>query len=241
MKQITLLFTLICLTISVFGQSFTGKVTVTNSLQPDLVTTFIVDGDKAAIMPEGPGIYPGMKHIVDRNTGDYHTVVPLDGKIRLSTVNLSDPVFASITSNQAEPEVLKTSESKTIDGFSATKYLVKYPQGVAEVWASKDIKNLDLASFMSAKSLIREGKFYALNQVEGFVLEIHSTNPRGGEKLVIKNKVEAQTVDASVFTLPSGSNVININELNQQIKDAQGDPQKVKELKENLKEIHKNK
>jgi hypothetical protein len=239
MKRTILFFTSICLTISVFGQSFTGKVTVTNSLQSDQVTTFLIDGDKAAIMPEGPGVYPGVKHIVDRQTGDYHTVVPMNGKIRLSTANLSDQSFMAISNNQ-KPEVLSTAETKTIDGFSARKYLVEYPQGKAEVWATNEIENLDMASFMSAKSLAREGKFYALDEVEGFVLEIHGVSPRGGQKFTIKNKVDIQAVPASTFDLPSGSNVIDVNALNQQMKAAKGDPQKMKELKENIKEIHKN-
>ena len=241
MRIFTFLIISVCLSVMAVGQSFQGKVVMTHTLKPNASQTFHINGDQAAIMLKGPGIYPGMKNIVNSSNGDYYTIAPVNGKIRVSKINLSDPVFSSAyVASQPEVKVIKTEETKNIDGYSCVKYIAETKEGMNELWVTQDLKEIDLAAFMTPKDLVREGKFFNLKEVDGFVMEIHGIAPRTNQAYVIKNQVEKVNIDISTFDIPSGDNVIDVNKLNKKIKAAQGNPQELKQLKQDLKDIHKN-
>lgn len=231
MKTLTsVLIVLLAIVSQLSAQKFEGTVTMNNSLYGGMVTSFYIQGDRAAMVSQDKSIESGSRTVIDRVTGDYHVI----SEMQVVKYNLSDPQFAALPGQNAKAEVTATGEFKTIDGYKCEKVLVNQGGSSAELWVAADLANLDIASFMVPRSLRREGRFLHVAGVTGFPLEINGTDDRSGQPFTIKNTVRAGKVDSEKLTIPAGATVIEMTSLVKEVEDAGGDSEKLKQIKENL-------
>lgn len=237
MKTLTsVLIVLLAFVSHLSAQKFEGTVTMNNSLYGGMTTSFYIQGDRAAMVSHSKETEPGSRTVIDRVTGDYHVI----SQMQVVKYNLSDPQFAALPGQNATAEVTNTGEFKTIDGYQCEKVLVNQGGRSAELWVAASLANLDIASFMIPRSLRREGRFLHVEGVTGFPLEINGTDDRSGQPFTIKNTVRVGKVDSEKLTIPAVASTIEINSLIEDIEDAGGDREKLKQVKENLNQNNQN-
>ncbi|MDX2249372.1 MAG: DUF4412 domain-containing protein [Bacteroidia bacterium] len=235
MKTLTsFLIVFLALCTQLVAQKFEGTVTMTNSLYEGLVTVFHIQGDKAAMFTQASGATSASKTIIDRVTGEYQVVNMTSGQPQVVNYNLADPQFALHPSQNTSAEVNPTGETKVIDGFTCEKVLVNKGGSSAELWVATQLANLDITSFMIPSNLRREGRFLHVEGVNGFPLEIQGTDIRSGKPFVIKNKVSIGKVDGEKLAIPAGATIIEMTSLKKEVEDANGDSEKLKQIKQNL-------
>ena len=107
-----------------------------------------------------------------------------------------------------EVKVEKTGDSKTISGYSCTKFLVKQDdKEMATIWTTKDLKAFesmrgDFQEFskrMMSMNPMTKGMGEGMQKVEGFPIE---TDGARGFKQVV-TKVEKRSIAASEFEIPA--------------------------------------
>ncbi len=93
-----------------------------------------------------------------------------------------------------ELPLVKTDQTKNIAGYNCTLYTFDVPEFKGEFWASNEIKlPNDVGIFKASKM----AKYYQNVPVQGFILEITSTTPRG-RKTVMKTLKLHNSSDYSV-------------------------------------------
>lgn len=122
---------------------------------------------------------------------------------------------------QSEPEVRRTGEAKTVNGFSCQVYTVSGPDGGSYCMASIEelgIPESDYQTFrdMTAftASMAKQvagavgvesaaGQVRAMMEIDGIPIMSHTPIANGHGKSVLTS-VSTRTLDASLFTLPKG-------------------------------------
>jgi len=121
-----------------------------------------------------------------------------------------EQMMGSRMKKEPKVETVKTGESKTISGFSCTKYLVKQDgKEEATVWATTDIRKFevmqkDIEEFARRmKAMMPPGATDAtglVGGIDGFPIQ---TETSGGWKNVV-TKIEERSTPANEFEPPSG-------------------------------------
>jgi hypothetical protein len=101
----------------------------------------------------------------------------------------------------ADPNVMKTSETKTIEGHTCTKVIVKSQDGVWTGWVAEDVK----APFEDMARNLKQGNerlAERMGKMTGFPLEFEWVSADGKDKTVTYIRdLQYGKVDASVFSL----------------------------------------
>lgn len=118
------------------------------------------------------------------------------------------PNMPGAAAKPAAVSVKNTGETKSIDGYTCTKYVATQgDKTVLVAWTTKDVKGfeglhddwLKFQKRMSSMNRMGGGVGDAYAQIEGFPMETEM----GPVKTVV-TKVEARTTPASEFQVPAG-------------------------------------
>jgi len=112
------------------------------------------------------------------------------------------------SNDKADRDVEETNETKTIDGFKCTKYVMKKDGQITQtIWATNDVKGADDLRKDAEKLLDRLGSMTGMQQplaewistVDGFPIRIEGR----GSTTTIRN-IKQQSIPESEFSVPSG-------------------------------------
>lgn len=102
-------------------------------------------------------------------------------------------------------KVTATSESMKIQGYNCKKYIVELEEGgksmTQTVWATSEIKGLDMKSFSNQGVKGKKPAFYS--EIDGVPLKMEMTMPEMDMTMEV-TEIKKQTLPANDFVLPSG-------------------------------------
>lgn len=170
--------------------------------------------------------------MVNSKTGDVHILTDKDGQkvaIKLNTRVLNSVGGLGAISNtygldvdgKAKGTVTETNETKTISGYKCRKYLVKDDEYESEFWITEEL-GLSLPSLLGNVSPEN-------NLPKGMILEGKGKKIKGDGTFSFKVEPTAQTVDATLFTIPKEYRVMDITFLIEQMLNS-STPEEVKKM-----------
>lgn len=103
-------------------------------------------------------------------------------------------------------EIEKTDETKEIEGYSCTKYLLTSEQGTTTMWVTEDIE------------VEAEGSQFSSEDIDGFALEVVSVSKRGDANMTVTltaTSIKEKIKDKDPFNMevPKGYMVKSLDEL----------------------------
>ena len=102
-------------------------------------------------------------------------------------------------------KVTVTGESAKIQGYNCKKYVVEIEEGgksiTQTVWATNEIKGLDMNSFSNQGVKGRKPTFY--NEIDGVPLKMEMSMPEMDMTMEV-TEIKKQSLPAGDFVLPSG-------------------------------------
>jgi len=228
MKRFLLFASILLFSLSGYSQGFEGSFTMatesysdeTKSMDPMKTDiSFFIKGDKTLMETKVEGMDGNLKVLMDESDDAVYTLMSQGGqkmamKNSLSQIqNMADK--GTETMENDDYEVTKTSESKTIDGYSCTKYNVTSTEYDGHFWATQE---LDFSYEELMESINMQGKKSKKTKVPnysnfgeyGVPLEMYMKE-KGGEswiKMDIKNLKE-EAVSDKVFDI-SGYRVMDM-------------------------------
>ncbi len=155
--------------------------------------------------------------IMDNQEGSMTTITTQDGKtqgfkMRQQVVNIDDTQM-----NSDDVKVTKTNETKTINGYLCTKYLVETEDGNSTAWVTKEI-NMDMTKLMANLSIRNKGKKKsgglngeAYQGVEGLPIETTYVPKNGKETTImtLSNIKTGNNIDRNIFNT-SGVEIMSV-------------------------------
>ncbi|GJM33705.1 MAG: hypothetical protein DHS20C18_27060 [Saprospiraceae bacterium] len=150
-----------------------------------------------------------MRMILDNQEGSMTTIMEQDGKkqgykMRQQVVNMADNV------TDDDIKITKTSETKTINGYFCTKYIVEMDHGTSSAWITQDIK-LDFNMLMQSMRVKQQKKqksgginLSAYQGLEGMPIQTTYVSKNNKETSIVTmsniktgDKINRKTLDTS--------------------------------------------
>jgi len=170
--------------------------------------------------------------LLNSKTGDIHILSEKDSQqiaVRLNTQSL-EPLggigaiintYGLDVDGKAQGTVTATDETKKIEGYTCTKYLVKDEEYESEFWITEELG-------MSLPKLL--GSLTPQNQLpNGMILEGKGKKIKGDGSFSFKVVPKQEPVDAKLFVIPPGFKVMDITMLiDQMIKTSK--PEEVRKM-----------
>ncbi|HET9868948.1 MAG TPA: DUF4412 domain-containing protein [bacterium] len=183
---------------AVWAGQFEGEVdyhvTMGNGDQSDM--TYLLKDGKARMEMTMKGHH--MVDIIDLPDNKMYMLMP-DQKMYMSS---DIPKPDKKTTDKAGAKIKKTGKTKTILGYKTDEWVAESQHGTTSVWGAKGIGYFIMGKGPGGKAPdsswadeLRQGGF--------FPLEVDSKGDKHGMTMVA-TKVEPKSLDASLFTVPSG-------------------------------------
>jgi len=215
MKKIFISIFVFALSLTTLKSQTNGSLTLeTSSLHAkDVISTMdlYLKDSKMLIKPMmGGNMQAGMggiKMIFDFTSSDYLMLMENNGnkmgvKQNLKTILES----ANSQAYKSVDKITPTKETKIIEGYKCTKYIITSNENISDVWITKDVK-LSYKEFFKAMSAMAQGKNSAnskFDNLEGFPILIESTDKTKGKnattRMVFKNIKEGVVTDEMFST-----------------------------------------
>lgn len=159
-----------------------------------------------------------VQFISDRNGGGMKTILDRKNEVAIQIIGEgggAKPLYNAGRYKYPEAadlkklEIVATSETKDILGFTCKKYTYTYKKIFGEVWLTDQVKTPnDLGVFRAAKMAALHNTL----SVEGFVMEMTTEDAKGGKTLMktvsLKNQ-ETNTIDLKGVDMNTAINKVN--------------------------------
>ncbi len=229
------------------AQNFEGIVTMTSDKEEGLNATFhLKDHLVLMAMNTKEKNHPPLKMIFDKETGDMTTLTEDGGKKMAIVMNPNNSPFMQGMQNQIEETedeedhnmvINVTNETKKKGKYLLTKVTASSDEGSSILWVAKDLKLtwLDLfPTFANVPETQKHLETQKLMGIDGFIMEMYVTDKKG-DTMEILADVEEKSLDSSLFEIGADTQVMDMRNIMQFIQEAQGDPEKLKQLEEMMK------
>ena len=228
---------------SITAQDFEGVVKLKNSAAEGVLTTFTIDGD--LVLMEARAEEGLVKILTNTKTGIFYTLADTE-KDKMAIKNDMNSPMMKMAAGQMKTnpdsmdddvDVKVTGETKMISGYKCIKVIGSSGKVEGIAWIAKDLK-LQLSDlFPMAKINAKEvnKKMRAALGVEGFVMEMHSTDKKTGEQFTMTAEVEEKSVTLDEAAILEGYEIMDMTNIMKIMQEAQGDPAKLEKLKEMMK------
>ena len=130
-------------------------------------------------------------------------------------------------------EITVTGETKMIDGYKCTKILGKNEEMEGTAWVCKD---LDINFVDLFPTLRQSDPMHSTLLDEGFVMEYTAKNLKTGEVVKMTADVDEKSLSADKFIVPEDYMVMDMTNMAELMKEAQKDPEKMKQLQQMMQE-----
>jgi len=127
-------------------------------------------------------------YMIDRNNKTYS----------ITTTKVDD-------NDSLEAKVTKTSETTKVLNYTCTKYIVEYTINnksmVQNIWATKEIKGLDLSSMANQQMGGGKGMTF-LKEIDGTPLKMEMNLPEG-QMMMEAKQIKRESLSSADFTIPA--------------------------------------
>ncbi|MDX2002287.1 MAG: DUF4412 domain-containing protein [Chitinophagales bacterium] len=214
--------------------AFEGKMvmTVTNGQKTDNINMTVKD---KMLMIEAPSM-KGSRVIINTASGETNVIMDGEGQKMAIKLNINSlkkvgglSAFMGNTNTPGkQPTVKATTETKTINGYKCTKYLVTDDDITGEYWITKDI-TLNITSLFGMDN----AEF-----ANGMVIKGSGKNNKTGETFAFDVKPTAQTIADTTFKVPAGYQQMDMTQVFEQMAQSQ-DPNAMKKMFEGMQKPKK--
>lgn len=231
---------------SVFAQKkFEGIITVENTTPQSLNATFTVKGDKA--MMETQTDDGKLILITDEATGKKLTISEKNGKMTVIEKEVSQNRYSGLKDKyenekpNTSSKVKVTRETKKINGYKCYKITAKDRHYEGEAWVTKQL-DVRLEDFfptikMNQRTMPRIAKTLQ-NGMNGVVLEMSYKNIKSKKTETMKVTIDKKDVEDEAFNISmENAEIYDGAKVRNLIKDAKGDPVKMKKARELLAQM----
>lgn len=232
----------------VVAQDFEGKISIVNNFPYTFNTHFTIKKEMAMLETETPRGYVKMINntsngdkitlTVDNKTGDTIAIVKNSNDMQYRNLNKKYDKKRQRINNVI---VKITRETKKINGYKCYKVVAKDNKFEGEAWITKKFEIEPYNLFPTLKSQQRTMPRVAKalhNSMEGFVMEMSIKNVKIKEENTYSVLVQKQKIDNKEFHINMETiAVYNEETVRELMKEAQGDPTKMKKARILLAQI----
>ncbi len=233
---------------AVVAQKFEGKITISNNFPYTFDTHFTIKNELAMLETETSRGYVKMINntsngdkitlTVDHETGDTIAIIK----------NSNDMQYRNLHQKYGKKQprinnvmVKITRETKKINGYKCYKVVASDDKYEGEAWITKkfEIKPYDLFPTLKSQQRAMPRVAKALqNSMEGFVMEMSIKNLKTKEVNTRQVSVQKQKLDDQAFEINMETiAVYDEDKVREMMKEAQGDPSKMKKARILLAQI----
>lgn len=225
------------------AQQFEGIITVENSDEKGINAVFTLKGMQCKMETTTKNGH--MTVLKDRESGDRILLRERDGKKMAIKQNRKNDKRKKRMSNNGEVvsravpnmEVVMTKETRQFGDYLCTKAILANDTQEAIAWIAKDFDLKFDEIFPSLKRKNRKSRiFEQAFAAEGFIMAMTIKDLKTKALTNIKSTIEAQEIDDEVFLLPDGYRLTDLTDVNQLVKEAKGNAERMREIKQALRE-----
>jgi len=240
--SIMLMFSSFC-----FAQkNFEGIIKIENTVPQSLNADFTIKGDKA--MMQSTTEKGKLILITNEATGKKLTITEKDGKTTVIKKESNKNKYQNLNKKYANQKpaansdkVKVTRETKKINGYKCFKITAKDKRHKGEAWVTKQmdlrLEELFPSIKMNQRTMPRIAKTLQ-NAVNGVVLEMTYTDIKSKKVETMKVTVNQQKVEDKAFDISmDNAEVYDGAQVRNLIKNAKGDPAKMKKARELLAQM----
>ncbi len=249
MKNLILSFVaILAISFSTNAQEFEGIVNIKHNSKHASDVKITKKGDNSLM--ETSTAEGDLQLLYNTNTEDMIAVTIKDGeKMGVKTNNNNNPYLKQMQhmqryndrSKEKDVKITVTTDKKNIRGYECVKVLGEDEEGKGYAWVATSL-NLTLSDLMPLAKTYLGGQdpMQRLSGIEGFVMELHMTDKKTGEEIIMENEVIEKKIDDSVFSsVTEGVDILDTSNMQQMIQEASKDPKKMEQFKEMMKRYQK--
>jgi hypothetical protein len=158
--------------------------------------------DKMALLPEMKGSKEQVRMVMDlRNKLTYTLITDGQGQRTGIKMKMMKATAKGADVQEAEEaKVVRTSETRTINGYTCTKYTYASSEGKGEAWVAEEVK-FDMMSAMAQMAGAKKTEGWQNVKHEGLVMENTWNDANGTDKVVmIVHDLVVGKVDEALFS-----------------------------------------
>ncbi|HFB99483.1 MAG TPA: DUF4412 domain-containing protein [Phaeodactylibacter sp.] len=245
-KSILIFFVFLCSISFISAQKFEGIITIKNTKTGALNAVFTIKKEMA--MVEATAMSQNIKMIKNSKTGEKITITNNDGETVVIVKNTNDMQYRNLNKEHEKRKrplknlsVRVTRETKKINGYKCYKVVASDGRMQGEAWITKKLKINPFDFFPAIKKQQNATSKIAKvlqNSMDGFVIEmtIKDTKTKKIEKMTAS--IQKKKIDKDVFVVDmEGENIYNEEKIRELMKEAQGNPAKMRKAKTLLAQI----
>lgn len=231
---------------TVNAQKFEGQIVIKNTIPHSLNGTFTIKKEKAMIETVGPR--GPLKMVSNSKTGEKITVSVIDSDTIIMMKNSNDMQYRNLNKKYKKrlPTIKNvmvkvTRETKKINGYKCYKVVASDNKYEGEAWITKKLKFNPFDLFPVTKSQQRGMPRVAKalhNSMDGFVLEMTLKNTKTKREDKMSITITKSDINDEAFVVDTeGAEVYNESSVRELMKEAKGNPDKMRKARVLLAQI----
>ena len=198
-------------------EPFEGVIKVTNSSSPKVISTFYINGNKAATYfgSEDKKDKNNQRFIINSKQQTEIALKKINGKkkaVKSKRVALNLPQeYKALQNSLGQNKFNKTGEKKEIQGYQCEKVTVSNNKYSLTAWVTKDVpvtlKNIYPFNTNGMDMIFAAAYFEGIQN--GLVMEANQMNRESGKTTTYKTTIEKKKIRQKEFAVPSGYELVD--------------------------------